>query len=630
MKRSDFPLSGASRFAVTKLKRLFLKYAPAPVETRVRQLQRVIRTSNSPSTTTDFPPVDSRPLATPRESSDHKIKVGCIFDEFSYTAWEPEFDLVPINPGDWDSSTLSTLDLLMVESAWNGNDGAWKYQLVGKNAPSEELRRLLANCKESGIPTLFWNKEDPPHFEDFLSTAKLFDYIATSDSNKIPAYEKAIPGATIFALPFGAQPVIHNPARNNLAGYADDIAFAGTYFRDKFENRKQQMDLLLGAAHNVSERYGLSFRIFSRHLGGATKYQFPAKWQAHVVGSLPYEQMLTAYRCFKLFLNVNSVTESPSMCARRIFEIGASGTPVVTTKSAALPYFFDNDEVISVNDQSEAEFALRALVNSEHIRRRTSHKALRRIWEEHTYRHRAIEISKTLGLPLNNAPLPKVSILCSTNRDSELSHLLSQVETQTFKNIELCVLGHGIEISLNFRKRVESVGFSVRILHESADVSLGECLNRLVANSSGDIIAKFDDDDYYLPNYIRDQVNTLINMRADLVGKASIYFYLSDSDSLVRRWKHQEHTWRNFVSGSTLVGWRCLFEEIPFSDRSKGEDSDFLARLELKGKSVYSADSFNYIAVRGGSSHTWSISDAEILANSELETRGLNFKHVEV
>ena len=133
-----------------------------------------------------------------------------------------------------------------------------------------------------------------------------------------------------------------------------------------------------------------------------------------------------------------------------------------------------------------------------------------------------------------------------------------------------------------------------------------------------------------MPNYLRDQVNTLVNMNADLVGKGSIYFYLPGADVIARRWKHQEHIWRNFVAGATFVGWREVFIETPFADRTRGEDSDFLLRLERKGRKVYSADSFNYLCIRGNAEHTWAISDAEILANSEVETIGMNLKHVEV
>ena len=62
---------------------------------------------------------------------------------------------------------------------------------------------------------------------------------------------------------------------------------------------------------------------------------FPATLAERVVGSLPYRNLLTAYKNYKVFLNVNSVVDSPSMCARRIFEITAAGTPVISTPSEA-------------------------------------------------------------------------------------------------------------------------------------------------------------------------------------------------------------------------------------------------------------------------------------------------------
>ena len=54
------------------------------------------------------------------------------------------------------------------------------------------------------------------------------------------------------------------------------------------------------------------FEIFSRQLGRQPQYQFPGILKKHVVGSLSYKQMLTAYKAYKVFLNVNSVMDSPS------------------------------------------------------------------------------------------------------------------------------------------------------------------------------------------------------------------------------------------------------------------------------------------------------------------------------
>ena len=49
--------------------------------------------------------------------------------------------------------------------------------------------------------------------------------------------------------------------------------------------------------------------------------------------------------------------------------------------------------------------------------------------------------------------------------------------------------------------------------------------------------------------------------------------------------------------------------------------------VESGGK-IYSADRFNYIQVRGIGKHTWSVSSAELKRNGQVETFGLNVKHV--
>lgn len=613
-------------------RQLFFRYAPKPVVIQARKLvaHRNSR-ARAKATANGFPAVTAASLLHAPETPPHfPYQVGCIMDEFSHASWSSEFNLVPIQPG-IDSSSLEKLDFLFVESAWQGNNGAWKYQLTGPNAPSKELIDVVEACKRIGIPTFFWNKEDPPHYQDFLSTAKLFDVVATTDSTLISQYRADLGHSNIIVLPFAAQPAIHNPARNGVEEPVGDTAFAGTYFREKYPERRNQMDILLGAAHEAAEGYGISFSIFSRHAGGERKYQFPHKWAKHVKGSLPYPEMLGAYRSFKTFLNVNSVTNSPSMCARRIFEIAASGTPVISTESAALRNFFSPQEVPSATSKEEAERIIRAFTLSDQLRRKTAHRAQRKVWEAHTYRHRAQSVVKALGFEDGEVTLPKVSIICSTNRDSELNHLLEQVSQQAYSNIELLVLGHGIEIAADFQERASSMGIpNTQVLYAEKSESLGNCLNTLISEATGEIVAKFDDDDFYLPNYLRDQVNTLLSLNADVVGKASLYFYLPGVDAIVRRWPKREHVWHRFVSGSTLVGWREIFEEVPFADRTKGEDSALLMDLESKGRKVYSSDSFNYLCVRGNSTHTWTISEAEILANSIVETTGLNVAHVEV
>src|SRR5699024_537949 len=139
--------------------------------------------------TLSFPPA-KLPDRAPRLAG---LRVGVILDDFSMLAWSYECESVAVTPGWWrEQLAEAPVDLLLVESAWHGNKDAWQYQLTGSKAPSEPLRELVAHCREQGVPTVFWNKEDPPHFEDFLDTARLFDQVFTTDVTLMPRYREPL------------------------------------------------------------------------------------------------------------------------------------------------------------------------------------------------------------------------------------------------------------------------------------------------------------------------------------------------------------------------------------------------------------------------------------------------------
>src|SRR5699024_2603664 len=139
-----------------------------------------------------------------------------------------------------------------------------------------------------------------------------------------------------------------------------------------------KMVVLRGGALDASAGMDTVLEIFSRFRGDAERSQFPGELADRVGGSLPPDRMLTAYKAYKAFLSVNSVVTSPSMCARRIFEITASGTPVVSAPSPAIGEFFSADEAPQVTSRKDAAHVVRALVRSRELRARTVHRAQRR------------------------------------------------------------------------------------------------------------------------------------------------------------------------------------------------------------------------------------------------------------
>lgn len=555
------------------------------------------------------------------------LTVGVILDEFSAESFSYEWSTVPLLRRGW-ADQLDSIDFIFVESAWNGNGGDWKFKLTGTSGPSPEIIELLAVCRRRGISTVFWNKEDPPHFEDFLPLAKLFDFVFTSDVRLVERYRRELGHGNIAPLAFAAQPAIHSPARPARNHAARDIAFAGMYFTHKFPERRAQMDLLLGAADRVSSRMDHGLEIFSRFLGDDERYQFPGRLADRVVGSLPYRNLLTAYKNYKVFLNVNSVVDSPSMCARRIFEISAAGTPVVSTPSTATKAFFPHTELPQPETEEDAELVLRAFVRSRELRDRTAHLAQRRIWREHTYTHRAMEVMDAIDIEYED-PIPRsVSAVVSTNRPDHLNGIITTHASQLHSDKELVLVAHGFEVPKDTTTLAKSLGIdNIVFVQTSADSTLGECLNAGVEASSGSVIAKMDDDDVYGANYLTDQLAALRYSNGDLVGKQAHYLHLRGRNIVMCRFPEREHRFTDLVMGPTLVGSRDLFKQFRFAHRTLGEDTDFQRRIVEADASIYSADRFNFVQVRGDHSHTWSVDDDLLLANSEVHSFGFAADH---
>ncbi|WP_051427411.1 glycosyltransferase [Arthrobacter sp. H20] len=577
-----------------------------------------------------FAPAQSTANTGPRRN----VRAAIILDEFSALAFSYEWETFPLTPLNWRRVILEEhVDLLFVESAWHGSSDAWKYQLSGPTGPSESFKEMVEGFRNHGTPTVFWNKEDPPHYQDFLPTAKLFDHVFTSDSDKVASYTEDLGHNRVFTLTFAAQPALHNPVRPRKGWHTRDLAFAGMYFTDKFPERRSQMDLLLGAATDVSESMDTGLEIFSRQLGGAAQYQFPEHLRRRVVGSLPYSQMLTAYKAYKVFLNVNSVIGSPSMCARRVFEIAASGTPVVSTRSAAIEALFPDEEIPIVDTVDQARNVLSALVRQRSLGDRQVHRAQRRIWNAHTYAHRAEQIL-AVAAPEKTQPvtLPSLSVIVSTIRPHQLDHVFRTVSCQLGVSLELVLLTHGFIVPTSelddLRRRYHLEALTV--LTAPASQSLGECLNDCVAAATGEILTKMDDDDFYGPHYLLDQLHALDYSGAEVVGKQAHYMYVQRYNATVLRFAHKEHRFTNMVMGPTLMAAGDVFRRFRFEQRTRGEDTAFLEAVIAASGSVYSADKFNYYQQRSGSGHTWQVSDQEILTNADITFFGRPDCHVSI
>ncbi|EAL6100470.1 hypothetical protein CYB19_05815, partial [Campylobacter coli] len=171
-----------------------------------------------------------------------EMKMVCIMDEFTYTSFAYECNLLQLSPENWRDEIIAFKpDLLFIESAWQGKDSLWKLKISGF---SIELQELIKYCKKNSIATIFWNKEDPVHFDTFLPIARSVDFVFTTDIDCIPKYKFYAGHEDVYCLPFAAQTKMYNPIEE--FDRKDEFNFAGSYYL-RYPQRQLDFDNLINA-----------------------------------------------------------------------------------------------------------------------------------------------------------------------------------------------------------------------------------------------------------------------------------------------------------------------------------------------------------------------------------------------
>ena len=534
------------------------------------------------------------PLPQPTASSARPV-VAAILDTFSDYCLRYELDLVRLTPEHWRREIETTAPaFLLVESAWTGNDGRWRGLIVhNQSLDRNPLGDLVSYCRQRGITTVFWNKEDPPNFDFFIAAARHFDVIFTSDANCVPQYREICGHDRVHVMPFAAQPKIHNPCRDK-AWPRYPVCFAGGWKGVAYEGRTESLPILLDPALV----FGL--HILDRNLGRAKTrpdFRFPDRYQESIKGSLAYREMLTAYRCYDVMLNANSVTESPTMFSRRVFEALACATPVVSLESVAMQAMLgEHVRVSKTRDETAAH--LEALLGDDERRAREGHLAYRHVHRHHTYRHRVERIMREVGVAGTPTAASVVTVL-GVLRDAErLESLLNDYLAQSYREKQLLVVVVNDDIDVNaVESRMCGVS-NAEILHFDS-LAFGGRLNRAVAEATGTYICLFETADKYCTHYIADMMLAADFSGAAVLGKGSYFSYDQSRDVVVLKNEGEDHAFVESVPTSTIFARREVLLEMPFAADARDVLGSLFCQAAETGLRIYSADRFNYLEVVG-------------------------------
>lgn len=498
-----------------------------------------------------------------------QLKVACIHDEFTFASYAPECALQQLSP----ASFLSELeafqpDLLFVESAWRGRDDLWGKKVSHR---AKELVDAVEWCQARGVPTVFWNKEDPVHFGTFLNTAKLFDFVFTTDLDCVERYQRALGHDRVYLLPFACQPALHNPIEKYTR--KEGICFAGAYYA-RYPERQQDL-----ASFAQSFTIAPRLEIFDRNYGkNDPNYAFPAEYQPHIVGTLSFDDIDRAYKGYRYALNLNSIKESQTMFARRVFELLASNTTTVSNFSRGVRLLF-GDLVITTDSGPRALEQLREHEMNESRARRLRLAALRKVLTEHTYGERLRFLASCVwGKPVPST-VPSITVVALADTLVQARALLAAFERQSYPDKRL-VLVTSREVELPEGSLTRNIQ---QVSRETArSVTLGDLA------PERDYVASFCARDHYGESYLRDLALATSYSTATAFGKAAHYVNVGAPAPTLVGDGAQYRIAASLSCRAALIRRNAVAEE---------NLSAWLENLDargINGASCFATDEFNY------------------------------------
>lgn len=223
-----------------------------------------------------------------------------------------------------------------------------------------------------------------------------------------------------------------------------------------------------------------------------------------------------------------------------------------------------------------------------------------------------------LGHP--TPPRPGVTVLTATNKLDSMDTVFGNYDAQLYEPRELVVILNSDAADLGAWRERAAQSRNATVIRVPEAQPLGRCLNTGIDCSSHAYITKFDDDNYYAPNFLTDLVHAFSYAGTEIVGKLTYFCYFEAGHILALLCPGMENRYVTFLSGSGLLIRREVFDRVRFGDRPRGCDSVFLRECLRQGVRMFSADRFNYVYCRRASKvlHTCKVSDATLLRSCQF------------
>jgi hypothetical protein len=207
-----------------------------------------------------------------------------------------------------------------------------------------------------------------------------------------------------------------------------------------------------------------------------------------------------------------------------------------------------------------------------------------------------------------------ISIVTSTIRDNMWENILDNFLRQDYEPKELIIVINHLLNKGVWEQRTKKYK-DIRVFQLN-NGSLGECLNLGSEKAKFDMIAKFDDDDFYSASYLLNSMKLFTTTNAAVVGKSTIFVYFKKDKNLSIYRKGMEnqkviHVRKNALAGGTLLFKKEILNMVKFAPINLGEDIQFQIECLRNKIPLYSGNRYDYVMIRRPNEHlhTWQVDD---------------------
>lgn len=362
------------------------------------------------------------------------LRTGVIADESMFNFYKDVFqECVYLSPDNYlKEFEKKNFDLILYVTCWKGlNEEEWK-GIKYREKPKSAFESILELAHQSGAKTVFQTIEDPSNFDYFLPIAEKMDYVFTSDTDCIERYKEKLGHNRVFYGEYGVNTQVNNPI-GSLRHSFNAALFSGSY-PERYAERCEDMKVVLSSITNREYHLLIIDRNFN-----SSEFLFPPEFQSSIIGAFEHAELQKIHKLFSYSLNFNSIKQSPTMCAMRVYELQAQAKPLISNYAKSVFNKFPEIRIIPVHSSVKAPFENRASLNDLILANRAMYRMI--------YHHNAFaavqKMLGNIGVDDRGPAIPRILVLA----DGDVDIVRQFVADQRFVSADIRAMSSVDEIS---------------------------------------------------------------------------------------------------------------------------------------------------------------------------------------